>query len=92
MKHLRYDLFNAAFHSTWNSPKEELAALGIRYRYFVGRSMGDDILLIDCHNIPELLPPHIAEYEIDNLQEHLGHGFSQDMIDSLNSPAKENEE
>jgi len=67
MKNLRYDLYE---HEGSKSPYLVITDLGIKYNHWVPQTMGDQIWLLDCSNIPDELPKAISKL-----------GLSQSQID-----------
>lgn len=57
---LRFDLIDSPnIH-----PSEELRNLGIKYMFWIPQTIGDQIWLLGCSNIPNELPSYITELEL----------------------------
>jgi hypothetical protein len=60
---LRYCLQGAYSSGVTCHPGTKLKSLGIGYRRYIGQSIGDQIWLIDCNNVPDILPEYITELD-----------------------------
>jgi hypothetical protein len=61
MKHLRYDLYE---HEGKKSPAVVIKKLGIIYKYWIPQTIGDQIWILDCSDIPDNLPKAFSELKL----------------------------
>ncbi len=63
MKHLRYDLRGAFESGLKMHPSVDIINLGIKGYIWYPQTICDEIWLLDCKAIPEVLPNYIRELE-----------------------------
>lgn len=88
MKHLRFDLYG---YNEKFTPAKQLKRLGIKYKYWVPQTMGDQIWLLDCEDLPEELPYYLNYKDVP--QDHnqwVGWGINKEVAEDLNSRTNTN--
>lgn len=77
--HLRYSY---TYDPKQKHAQEGMKDLGITYQHSTPQSMGDQWWFWNCENIPNELPEHITELDLDPM-EQIGWGLSKEDAEKI---------
>ena len=86
MRNLRYSLWDAPR----GHPQQVMKDMGITYTHSVPQSLGDQWWFLDCKDVPEELPENITEMKVDNFEDYIGYGLSEETAKKLEKIRKAN--
>lgn len=90
MRHLRFDCITAQIkYDEHRHPQEVMKDLGITYQHATPQTVGDQWWFWNCQNIPDNLPGHIIDLDINDPMEYVGFGLSEEKAREIRDFGKD---